>query len=188
MTAAFLQKPNATFFLVRGAVLAAALPVLAIMLSACSTVAPLTDRVATTFIVVRHAEKATDDAKDPSLSRLGRQRADLLAARLAQEPLVAAYATGFRRTRQTAQPAADAHDIAISAYDAQLPAAVFASQLRAAHGRGTVLVVGHSNTVPEIVAALSGAPVDAMSEQQFDRLYRVSIDADGKATLVEERY
>ncbi|MEO6517881.1 MAG: phosphoglycerate mutase family protein [Pseudoxanthomonas sp.] len=182
------QGRNTRSFLARGALLAAVLPAFAIVLSACSTATPATDSVVTTFIVVRHAEKATDDAKDPSLSDLGLQRAKRLAVRLDREPLVAAYATGFRRTRQTAQPTADAHRIAITAYDAPLPAAAFASQLRAAHERGSVLVVGHSNTVPDIVAALSGTPVEAMTEQQFDRLYRVSIGGDGNATLVEERY
>ncbi len=107
---------------------------------------------------------------------------------LADAPLRAAYATAYRRTQQTAQAAADAHGIALTVYDAQQPAPAFASQLRAAQTAGTVLVVGHSNTVPEIVAALSAQTVEPMAETEFDRLYRVRMAADGAATLERSRY
>ncbi|HYM86026.1 MAG TPA: phosphoglycerate mutase family protein [Pseudoxanthomonas sp.] len=142
----------------------------------------------TTFVIVRHAEKSTDDAKDPSLSEAGRVRAQSLARLLADAPLSAVYATGYRRTQQTAQSSADAHGIKVTTYDAQLPVSAFASQLRVAHAHGTVLVVGHSNTVPEIVAALSGQPVDAMSDDQYDLIYRVRTGSDGKVTLTRDRY
>ena len=141
-----------------------------------------------TFVVVRHAEKGVDDARDPSLSAAGQARAQRLAALLADAPLTAAYATAYRRTQQTAQPAAAAHALTVLAYDAQLPADQFARQLRADHATGTVLVVGHSNTVPDIVGALSGQTVAAMGEDQFDQLYRIRIGADGKAVLVQETY
>lgn len=142
----------------------------------------------TTFVIVRHAEKSSDDARDPSLSETGKARAQSLARLLADAPLSAAYATGFRRTQQTAQPAADAHGIKITIYDAQLPATTLAAQLRSAHARGTVLVVGHSNTVPDIVAALSGQPVDTMPDDQYDLAYRVRTGSDGKTTLMRVRY
>lgn len=158
-------------------------------LAACSNAPPMkSSDAAATFVIVRHAEKSTDDARDPSLSETGKARAQALARLLADAPLSAAYATGFRRTQQTAQPAAGAHGVAVTLYDAQLPAAVLAAQLRAAHARGTVLVVGHSNTVPDIVAALSGQPVDAMSDDQYDLVYRVGTGADGKTTLNRDRY
>ena len=157
--------------------------------AACSTARPVVDQSATTtFFVVRHAEKGTDDKKDPSLSDIGLLRAGRLAARLVDAPLVAAYATGYRRTQQTAGPAAKGHGIVVTVYDAQLPATVLVSQLRKAHTHGTVLVVGHSNTVPEIVAALSGTVVPAMADDEFDRLYRIDIKADGTATLLQDRY
>lgn len=155
----------------------------------CGSAPATKDKDATlTFVIVRHAEKSSDDARDPSLSETGKARAQSLARLLADAPLSAAYATGFRRTQQTAQPAADAHGIKITLYDAQLPAMTLASQLRTAHARGTVLVVGHSNTVPDIVAALSGQPVDAMPDDQYDLVYRVRTGSDGKTTLTRDRY
>ena len=159
------------------------------VLAACGNAPPVKDAdAAVTFVIVRHAEKSSDDPRDPSLSEIGKARAQGLARLLADTPLSAAYATGFRRTQQTAQPTADAHDVKIEIYDAKLPATALASQLRKAHAHGTVLVVGHSNTVPEIVATLSGTVVPAMADDEFDRLYRIDLTANGETTLLQERY
>lgn len=159
------------------------------MLVACTTAGPAEGiATTTTFVIVRHAEKGTDDAKDPSLSKAGRMRAQQLARLLSGSPLVAAYATDYRRTRQTAAPAAEAHGITVTTYDAQSPAAALASRLRAAHSSGTVLVVGHSNTVPDIAAALSGQAVDAMADDRFDLIYRITVRPDGKVELVQSTY
>jgi broad specificity phosphatase PhoE len=192
ITACGIRHRDATVFRHLALFRAALCLVSIIAITACSTPRPVDNQSATptttTFIIVRHAEKATDDKKDPSLSEAGLMRADRLAARLVDEPLVAAYATDYRRTRQTAAPAAEAHEIVVSVYDAQLPATTLVSQLRKAHTHGTVLVVGHSNTVPEIVAALSGTIVPQMADDEFDRLYRIDLKADGETTLFQDRY
>ena len=166
------------------------------VLGACSTSPdpPAAASAAATFVIVRHAEKATDGTRDPSLSQAGHARAQALARLLSDAPVRAAYATQYRRTQQTAAPTAKAHGISVTTYEATLPAAQFAAQLRASHATAgrttatTVLVVGHSNTVPDIAAALSGQHIEAMPESEFDRLYRIRIDADGKASLLSERY
>lgn len=162
---------------------------LASLATACGTLpsrgpaeAPLT------FIVVRHAEKATDDPQDPNLSTVGLARADALAERLRDAPLVAAYATEFRRTQQTARPAADAHGLTIGAYFARGPAVESAAHWKQAHRRGTVLVVGHSNTVPDLVAALCSCTTQPMDDTEYDRLSIVRVDAAGRATLEVQRY
>jgi broad specificity phosphatase PhoE len=160
---------------------------MALALTACAT-ASVHDSDALTFIIVRHAEKGIDDARDPSLSEAGQARAQRLAALLSDEPVHAAYATAYRRAHQTAQPVAAGHSLRITTYDAQLPALRFAEQLRGSNKAGTVLVVGHSNTVPDIVGALSGQTIAAMDDGEFDRLYRVRIGADGKAALSQESY
>jgi broad specificity phosphatase PhoE len=143
---------------------------------------------AMTFVLVRHAEKATDDPKDPSLSDAGRARAQRLAASFDGMPVVAVYATGYRRTQATAQPTAEAHGLPVRTYEAGVPADAFASGLRAAHVSGTVLVVGHSNTVPAIASALCRCAVAPMREDEFDRRIEIRIAADGAATLAETRY
>lgn len=135
------------------------------------------------FIVVRHAEKADDDPRDPSLSAAGRTRAEALARLLSRQPVRAAYATPFRRTQQTAEPTARAHGLSVVAYDPRLPATDFAATLRSAHPNGTVLVVGHSNTAPAIAAALCQCEVPAMGEDEFDRLMRITTDPSGQPHL-----
>lgn len=141
----------------------------------------------TTFVLVRHAEKATDDPKDPSLSDDGRARAARLAATFDGVPMTAVYTTGYRRTQATAQPTAEAHGLPVRTYEAGMPADAFAATLRATHASGTVLVVGHSNTVPAIASALCGCAVAPMREDEFDRRITVRIATDGAATLEETR-
>jgi broad specificity phosphatase PhoE len=158
------------------------------LLSACASPGPRNDAPGVTFIVVRHAEKAAEGERDPDLSASGHARARALAERLDDVNLVAAYVTAYRRTHQTAQPAAEAHGLALETYDASQPAAAFASQLRARHRQGTVLVAGHSNTVPDIVSALCACTAEPMPETEYDRLSMVHVSASGDARLVVERY
>ncbi|MDR6842320.1 SixA phosphatase family protein [Pseudoxanthomonas sacheonensis] len=156
-------------------------------MASCS-IAPARDADTVTFVVVRHAEKGADDPRDPSLSQVGQARAQRLATLLNDTTVNAVYATAYRRTYQTARPVAENHFLRITTYDAQMPASQFVEQLRRLHKVGTVLVVGHSNTVPDIVGALSGRPVEAIGDDEFDRLYRIRIGADGKAALSQETY
>lgn len=167
---------------------AAALALLAAGLAACAgtrapATAPAQEMV---FVVVRHAEKA-DAGPDPGLSEAGQRRAARLATRLADAPLLAVHATGLRRTRDTVAPTALAHGLPIARYEAHESPAAFAARLTAAHRPGVVLVAGHSNTVPRIVAALCHCAVPAMPEHEFDRISTVSIDTAGRARLRVDR-
>lgn len=159
----------------------------ALALSACIHTAPQ-PAAGVTFVVVRHAEKATDDPRDPMLTDAGRARADTLAASLADESLTAVYATAYRRTQQTAAPSASAHGLMVITYDSKQGAADFAAQLKRTHTDGTVLVVGHSNTAPEIAAALCTCAISPMSETEYARRLTIRVDADGIATLAASHY
>lgn len=162
------------------------LAIVGLLLTACaSSPRPVMDT--TTFIIVRHAEKV-DASRNPDLSAAGHARAQALAARLDGQALAAVYATEYKRTAQTAGPAADARHLAITPYPANQPASEFAARLRAAHPHGTVLIAGHSDTVPGIVAALCACEVAPMPDHEYDRLSIVRIDAEGRARLGVERY
>jgi phosphohistidine phosphatase SixA len=78
---------------------------------------------------------------------------------------------------------ASTHGIAVSTYDPSIAPSDFAATLRARHRRGTVLVVGHSNTVAGIVAALCTCRIAALGEDNYDALYTIRVDAGGHATL-----
>lgn len=158
------------------------------VLLACAARPPMTAMTETTeFVIVRHAEKLGGTGPDPALSGAGHARAAALARVLADAPLVAVYSTAYARTRQTATPAADAHGLPVTTYDPREPADALARRLLAAHGDGTVLVVGHSNTVPAIASALCGCDVAAMEETEYDRRVVVTVDAAGATTLAIDR-
>ena len=149
----------------------------------------------TTYTIVRHAEKATEagadgvfDAKDPPLSSVGQTHAAALATALHDAPLFAVYATPFKRTQSTAQPSAADHDLKVSTYAPDLAIPEFVAQLNAAAKPGAVLVVAHSNTVPEIVAALCHCAAPSLSDSDFGDRFDVRIEPNGKATLTQLRY
>ena len=140
------------------------------------------DAAPTTYVLVRHAEKLAD-AVDPALSPDGHDRARRLANALRDRPVSAVYATGYRRTQQTAQPVAAVHGLDVHTYDARATAAHTAALLRQAGHAGTVLVVGHSNTVPAIAAALCGCTVEPMEESEYGRRMEITVHVDGRADL-----
>src|SRR5262249_6441238 len=126
---------------------------------------------ALTVILVRHAE-VTDAASDPSLSSQGQSRAELLASMLPDAHLDAIYVTEYRRTQQTAQPAAGRFHLRPERVDSGNIAAL-ADAIRR-HTSGTVLVIGHTNTVPAIVSMLGGPSV-RIRETEFDNLFIVTL-------------
>jgi broad specificity phosphatase PhoE len=154
-------------------------------LAGCATVSRPSS---VSYVVVRHAEKATDDPRDPSLSDAGLARAEALATLLRSRDVVAAYATEYRRTIDTAAPTAAGHDVSIASYDAEAPADAVAARLRRSHANGTVLVVGHSNTVPGIVSALCHCEVAPIDESDYGNLFEIRIDGDAPPVLSRRRY
>lgn len=165
--------------------LTALLPLL--LLAGCASTPRADADASTTFVLVRHAEKVGDGSDDPALTPAGEARAQSLSRQFAGLPLTAVYSTGYRRTQQTAAPTARAHELAVTTYDAKQPAADFAATLRRERAGQTVLIVGHSNTVPGIASALCGCEATAMTEAEYDRLTTVRIDAQGHATLRETK-
>ena len=160
---------------------------------ALSATAPAAPPGATVVVVVRHAEKATDDARDPSLTQAGTERAQALAHRLEGAGLDAAYATQYRRTQLTAAPAAAKAGIEVQVRPADAANAAsygpdLARDLRALPPGSTALVVGHSNTVPGIVEAISGQPAPDMPETEYDRYTVIVLDDDGKARVFVSTY
>lgn len=135
--------------------------------------------------LVRHAEKEKT-ADDPALTAAGRARAEELARVLADSGVRAVYSTDFARTRDTAAPMSARIGAEIRIYDwAKLDE--LAAELSQPGARS--LVVGHSDTTPELVEALGGdrgEPIDEPNE--YDRLYIVTIAPDGAVTTVLLRY
>jgi broad specificity phosphatase PhoE len=143
-----------------------------------ATAVPAASQV--TVILSRHAEKAAIPPKDPPLSGAGEERAKLLASMLADSGVDAIYVTEFQRTQQTAAPlAARVHlkPIVIPAADTD----ALVKAIRARHS-GVVVVVGHSNTVPSIIAALGG-PSPKISDSEYDNLLVLTVGPSQSSLL-----
>lgn len=145
---------------------------------------------ATTVIVLRHAEKEDPSAlPDPQvpLSAAGLARAQTLAQVLERAGVSKIYVSDRLRTQQTAQPLATARNIT----PVQLPAndvAAFVNAVRASANVGRVIVVvGHSNTVPQIVSDLGGGTV-TVADNQFDNLFVLSVRRWGTTRTIQATY
>jgi len=136
---------------------------------------------ATVVFVVRHAERAEDGTNDPPISEAGWERARLLAEMLRDAGVTHIHSSDFQRTRQTGEPLSEASGIDIEIYDPR-DLTGLAEQLRGSPGRHVVL--GHSNTSGPLVTALGGDAGGPIEEMEYDRLYVVTLTADGASTVV----
>jgi phosphohistidine phosphatase SixA len=102
-------------------------------------------------VIVRHAEKATSDGKDPDLSPAGRARAEALMRILKDSGITAIFTSETKRTQETAAPTAAAMKIAPTVVPAK-DTAPLVSRLRQLNGNA--LVIAHDSTIPDIVKAL----------------------------------
>lgn len=135
----------------------------------------------TTIYLVRHAEKAT--GPDPVLTPAGLERAKALAIRLGEADLAHIYSSDYARTRQTAAPVAKATALPVELYDPR-QLEQFAEQLIDACG--ICLVVGHSNTTPDLVSALGGDPGEEINEAtEFNRMYILTVSGQQVSTRIE---
>ena len=165
---------------------------LAIALSFWSGAASAADQV---IFLVRHAERATTSAgqpagrammgDDPPLADAGHQRAVRLAALLASAEIKHIFTTEYLRTRQTAAPLAERLNIKAIMGAAQDPEP-FVQQIRKASGN--VLVVGHSNTIPELIKRLGVTRAITIADNEYDNLFVVVRHDAGEPTLFRLRY
>jgi broad specificity phosphatase PhoE len=135
-----------------------------------------------TVFLVRHAERADAGmastgaaVNDPDLSAEGRARADSLAMMLKDADVTAIYATEFKRTQQTAAPLAKALGLTVTIVKAAEPTKLVEALRSAA---GNVLVVGHSNTVPDVVRFLGVRASITIGEAEYDNLFVVTTRAE----------
>jgi phosphohistidine phosphatase SixA len=164
---------------------AAGRPVLlaALVLAAAACRAPIS-----TVVLVRHAERPP--GADPDLNVLGRARSESLSVALARFKVDAILHTQFKRTQQTAAPLAARTGltptvVTATGTDAEHAAAVLA-RLDALKGK-TVVYVGHSNTVPAVIAALGLAPAPTIADTEYFHFFVVRRGAAG-AELLRVKY
>ncbi|UQD56521.1 histidine phosphatase family protein [Flavobacterium sp. K5-23] len=144
----------------------------------------------TTIYLVRHAEKITTDPgnKDPLLSETGQSRAKVLAKKLKKVKLQNIYSTNYNRTKLTATPTAIRQHKTILFYDPQQLKNNANTILKDNQGKN-VLIIGHSNTVLEMIEALGGKkPIDRITDQEYDYFFKLTINQDGSAIVSVSHY
>ena len=144
------------------------------------------------IILVRHAEKATTPASDPGLTPVGVQRAADLAAALSDAHVNAIVTTQLERAKATAKPLADAARIAPTIVPTSSDLAAHVNAVVAAVAAGkpgdVVLVVGHSNTIPAIIAALGGPRMPELCDAQYSGLFALYLRPNGPPSFVRGKF
>ena len=150
------------------------------LLSVCGLFAS-TAAAQSTIFFVRHAEKGSGD--DPDLTEAGRARAESLATILKDAGVTAIYTSEVKRTQQTAAPLAKVLHIEPSIIAATDRAALLA---KLKDSSGNVLVVGHSNTIPELIKALGITTSVTIADNDYDNLFVVILEE--KPRLIRLHY
>jgi len=151
-----------------------------------------------TVFVVRHAEKEDEPKQDPPLKKQGVARSQELARILGGANIKAIYTSQFARTKLTAEPLVAKTGLTITS----LTLKPNPSNLRLIAEESTtdlinkilqrlgesILVIGHSNWIPDVIKMLGGDTVPTIDEQKFDDLFIVTVYAKGKAKVVQLKY
>ena len=145
--------------------------VLAVLMAVCPLAAVAQEgdnpNTLTTIIIVRHAEKGT--GPNPMLAPAGEKRAKKLAAMLSATHLDAVFSTDTTRTKETVKNCANQAHLAISVYP---PTKNLIKEILETMTGKTVLVAGHSNTVPQMLidAGLKNPP---NIDMEYDNIFIV---------------
>lgn len=136
-------------------------------LAGCATVSQ--KAVEPNIFVVRHFH-TPKDLTDPDLTSEGQAAARSLAAWLSRNPPRAIFVSDTKRAKQSAAPVAARFRVIPTLYDPRDTPALLAA-VRAQHG--TVLIVGHSNTVPDIIAGLGGQRPGPLMHEDFGDIWHI---------------
>jgi phosphohistidine phosphatase SixA len=151
-----------------------------VMLQSCA--APPSNEI-TTFILVRHAEKVDDGSEDPALMPEGEQRAVDLLNLLKETSVDAIYSTPYQRTRLTVAPLATEKKIPVSEYSAFEELEI--NRMIDEHRGGTIVVAGHSDSVPWTANLLTGKETfPAFESEDYNNILIVDVAEPGKAAKV----
>ena len=151
-----------------------------------------------TVFLVRHAERADAPREDPPLTEAGTTRAQSLARILGKSGIKTVITSQYLRTKATAEPIAkqlNIESVAVSLKtSASNPRQVTAESIQEitekilARPGENALVIGHGNSVPDVIKALGGDVVPTMDEKEFDDLFVVTVYAKGKAKVTHLKY
>jgi phosphohistidine phosphatase SixA len=152
----------------------------------------------TTVFLVRHAEKEDEPKQDPPLKKEGVARSQELARLLGDAGVKTIITSQFKRTSQTAEPFATKLGLTVTSISlksnptnpkliAEESTAEVVNKILE-HTGESILLVGHSNSLPDVIKMLGGDVVPTIDERKFDDLFIVTVYAKGKARVVHVKY
>jgi len=151
-----------------------------------------------TVFLIRHAERQDEPRQDPPLTDAGVARSQALARLLSNAGVKAIFTSQFTRTKQTGEPLATKLGLTVTPFTLKLnpsnprqiaeeSTAEVTNKILERSGQ-SVLVVGHSNSIPDVIKMLGGDIVPTIDERKFDDLFIVTVYAKGKAKVVQLKY
>ncbi|MCL1125612.1 SixA phosphatase family protein [Shewanella surugensis] len=156
-----------------------------------STQIALADCLPNSLYLTRHAEKQDEKGnRDPNLSEQGQARALRIANMFEHININYLFSTPYHRTKQTLTPLSQSKNLAITEYDPREQDA-FITQLKNNYCGQTLVIAGHSNTVPDMLQDLGihfnvsigkyrfkYQPSIILSEHEFGQMFFIRFDND----------
>jgi len=151
-----------------------------------------------TVYLIRHAEREDEPKQDPPLRKEGVARSQALARLLSNAGIKAIFTSQYTRTKQTAEPLATKLGLTVTPFTlkpnpsnprqiAEESTAEVTNKILE-HAGQSVLVIGHSNSIPDVIKMLGGDVVPTIDEKKFDDLFIVTVYAKGKAKVAQLKY
>lgn len=151
-----------------------------------------------TVFLIRHAEREDEPKQDPPLSKIGISRSEALARLLSTAGIKAIFTSQYTRTKQTAEPLATKLGLTVTPFTLKTNPAnprqiteestAEVTNKILEHAGQSVLVIGHSNSIPDVIKMLGGDVIPTIDEKKFDDLFIVNVYARGKAKVVQLKY
>ena len=151
-----------------------------------------------TVFLIRHAEREDEPRQDPPLKKEGVARSQELARLLSGAGIKAIFTSQFTRTKQTGEPLATKLGLTVTSFTLKSnpsnPRLIAVESTQEVAGKilersgESVLVIGHSNSIPDVIKMLGGDTVPSIDERRFDDLFIVTVYAKGKAKVVQLKY
>jgi len=139
------------------------------------------------IVLIRHAEKMTD-VSDPGLTKEGQARASNLVSIFRNTELSAIYSTDYNRTKNTIAVLSENKSLTPILYEANNPE-LFAEQLFETHVNQTILIVGHSNTTPNLIQGiLKTEDLEVIHHDEYDNFYFINANGVGQGKLTKYKY
>lgn len=144
----------------------------------------------TTIYIVRHAEKDTSNSKnsDPGLNNEGKERVKALNKFLKKETISAVFSTNYKRTIQTVAPVAQRNGLPLKTYEANEPMKIV-QLIKSEFLNHKTLIVGHSNTILELIKAFGVTPpFNKLNDNDYDLIFMITINKTGDTSLIVRRF